>query len=196
MFSKVWVKPPEKQKQTVQRTVERTIRSSLRSKHKREKKKFNRIGCFYDHKEAFEAEGSKEKAGKRRGVCLCMHMCMCCTGLGVSSYSLRQQNSEECEQCPTSSIECLNFSIIWFLICWSNHVSEGEKLACKGVWHSLLQETTEAEGQGKADYKKGNYPLKSNTLQCAKVCILGLTCISMCSPYTHICFIFLSIKNS
>lgn len=74
MFSTVWVKPAEKQKQTVQRTVERTIRSSLRFKHKREKKKFNRIGCFYDHKEAFEAEGSKEKARKRRGVCLCMHI--------------------------------------------------------------------------------------------------------------------------
>lgn len=33
MFSKVWVKPPEKQKQTVQRTVERITRSCLRSKH-------------------------------------------------------------------------------------------------------------------------------------------------------------------
>lgn len=64
------VKPPEKQKQTVQITVERIIRSCLRSKHKREKKKFNRIGSFYDHKEAFEAEGSKEKARKRRGVCV------------------------------------------------------------------------------------------------------------------------------
>lgn len=90
-----------------------------------------------------------------------MQICTCCMGLGVSSYSLRQRNSEECEQCPTSFIGCLNFSIFKFLICWSNHVSEGEKLACKGALHYLLQRTTEAEGQGEVDYRKGNYPLKS-----------------------------------
>lgn len=75
MFSKGWVKPPEKQKQTVQRTVERITRSCLRSKHKREKKKFNRMGSFYDHKEAFEVEGSKEKARERRGGCACKCVC-------------------------------------------------------------------------------------------------------------------------
>lgn len=52
-----------------------------------------------------------------------------------------------------------------FVICWSNHVSEREKLARKGALHLLLQGT--AEGQGKVDYRKGNYPLKS---ECTSMC--------------------------
>lgn len=90
-----------------------------------------------------------------------MQMCMSCMGLGVNSYSLRQRNSEECDQCPTSFTGCLNFSIFKFLICRSNQVSEGEKLACKGALDYLLRGTIEAEGQGEVDYRKGNYPVKS-----------------------------------
>lgn len=40
-------------------------------------------------------------------------------------------------------------------------MSEGENLACKEALHSLLQGTTEAEGQREVDYRKGNWPLKS-----------------------------------